>query len=117
MSERTTVAWKVLTGGQMAEFLAAGHFAGASVDLADGYIHMSTLVQLAGTVEKHFAGQDGLFLAKVDLDALGDAVRWEAARGGVLFPHLYNRLPLSAVISHEPLRRNRAGTLVLPVQD
>ncbi len=117
MTEPKTVAWKVLTGGELAEFLDAGHFAGAPVDLADGYIHMSTIVQLAGTVEKHFAGQEGLFLAKVDLDALGDAVLWEASRGGELFPHLYGRLPISAVIIHEPLRRNLDGTLVLPVQD
>lgn len=117
MSKPTNVAWKVLTGGQMAEFLAAGHFSGAPVDLADGYIHMSAIDQLAGTVEKHFAGQEGLFLAKVDLDALGDAIRWEESRGGALFPHLYGRLSLSAVIIHEPLRRNRDGSLVLPIQD
>ena len=63
------VAYKVLTAPQMAELLAQGSFAGAPVDVADGYIHLSTEAQLAETVDKHFAGQDGLHLALVDLAA------------------------------------------------
>lgn len=92
-------AFKVLTAGQWAQFSADGQFLGAPVDLADGYIHMSTADQLQGTIDKHFAGQTGLVVAEVDLIALGDAVRWEVSRGGALFPHLYAALPLSAVKS------------------
>ena len=109
------VAWKILTGPQMAALLAQGSFAGAPVDLADGYIHMSTQDQLAGTLAKWFAGQDDLHLAAVDLAALGDAIRWEEARGGALFPHIYADLPLSAVLVHAPLRWAAPGEPVLPV--
>lgn len=100
-----SIAWKVLTASQLAMLLAEGSFAGAPVDLADGYIHLSTAEQLPETLAKHFAGQSDLHLAAVDLAALGDFVRWEPSRGGQLFPHLYRALPLTAVISHEALTR------------
>jgi uncharacterized protein (DUF952 family) len=74
-------------------------FAGAPVDLADGYIHLSTADQLQGTLDKHFADQSGLVIAEIDLGLLGDTIRWEVSRGGALFPHIYGPLPLSAVLS------------------
>ena len=110
-----TTAYKVLTAGQMATLEADGTFAGAPVDLADGYIHLSTAAQLTETVAKHFAGQDDLHIAAVDLDALGDAVKWEESRGGELFPHLYCALPLDAVIAYGPLERDEDGRVKLPV--
>ncbi|MES2289359.1 MAG: DUF952 domain-containing protein [Pseudomonadota bacterium] len=91
------VAYKVLNADQWATFERDGVFTGAPVDLADGYIHMSTADQLDETVAKHFAAQSNLTVAEIDLTALGDAIRWEVSRGGALFPHLYAPLPLSAV--------------------
>jgi uncharacterized protein (DUF952 family) len=108
------VAWKVLTAPQMAQLLAGGGFAGAPVDLADGYIHLSTAEQLRETLAKHFADQCDLHLAAVDLAALGDAIRWEPSRGGQLFPHIYGGLPLTAVIAHGPLTYADNATPVLP---
>jgi uncharacterized protein (DUF952 family) len=109
-----SVAWKVLTGPQMAALLAEGRFAGAPVDLVDGYIHLSTAEQLAETVARHFAGQSDLYLVAVDLAVLGDAVRWEASRGGQLFPHVYGVLPLAAVVGHGALSYAADGAVVLP---
>ena len=100
MSDPPAHAFKVLTAEQFAGWQASGSFAGAPVDLADGYIHLSTAEQLAGTLDKHFAGQRGLVIAEIDLTLLGDAVRWEPSRGGALFPHVYGPLPISAMISH-----------------
>jgi uncharacterized protein (DUF952 family) len=96
------LAYKVLTAGQWVD-LQAGRFAGAPVDMADGYVHLSTAEQLGETLAKHFAGQTGLVVAAVDLDRLGDAVKWEVSRGGALFPHLYGRLTMDAVVSWEAL--------------
>ncbi len=106
-------AYKVLTGTEFAA-LAAGCFEGAPVDLADGYIHLSTAAQLTGTVDKHFAGQSGLMVVAVDLAALGEAVRWEISRGGQKFPHLYGRLRMAAVTAHAPLARAADGSVKLP---
>ena len=82
---------------------ATGSFAGAPVDIADGYIHFSTAAQVRETARRHFAGQDDLVLAAVDAGALGAALRHEPSRGGDLFPHLYGALPLSAVLWVRPL--------------
>lgn len=112
---RPAIAFKVLTAGQIKVLQADSTFAGAPVDLADGYIHLSTAAQLGGTVDKHFAGQGDLHLVAVDLAALGNAVKWEPSRGGDLFPHIYAALPLSAVIAHGPLERDGAGAIRLPV--
>jgi uncharacterized protein (DUF952 family) len=94
----TQTAFKILTADQWAQFEADGVFNGAPIDLADGYIHMSTAEQTDETLAKHFAGQVGLVIAEVDLSGFGDALKWEVSRGGALFPHLYAPLPMSAVV-------------------
>lgn len=115
MSGLPLVAYKVLTGSQMAALETDGVFAGAPIDLADGYIHLSTDSQVTETVDKHFAGQTGLHVAAVDLAVLADAVKWEASRGGQLFPHIYAALPLNAVLAYGPLERTADGQVRLPV--
>lgn len=101
-SSRPATAYKILTADQWAQFQADGMFYGAPVDLADGYIHLSASDQLQGTLDKHFAGQDGLVIAEVDLAALGDTIKWEVSRGGALFPHIYGALPMAAVLGFKP---------------
>jgi beta-hydroxylase len=96
-------AFKILTAEQWAAWQSSGHFAGAPIDLSDGFIHLSAADQVAGTLEKHFAGQSGLILAEIELVRLGDAVKWEPSRGGALFPHVYAPIPLSAVLSARPM--------------
>jgi uncharacterized protein (DUF952 family) len=112
---RPATAYKVLTADQMAVLEQEGVFTGAPVDVADGYIHLSTAAQLTETVDKHFAGQSDLHIAAVDLEAMGEAVKWEESRGGQLFPHLYVDLPLAAVIAYGPMKRDDDGTVRLPV--
>ena len=94
---QTIAAFKILTADQWAAFERDGIFTGAPVDLADGYIHLSTAGQLEETLAKHFAGQTNLVVAEIDLDALGETVRWEVSRGHQLFPHIYGVLPMRAV--------------------
>jgi uncharacterized protein (DUF952 family) len=88
---------------------AAGVFVGSPIDRADGYIHFSTAAQAPETAAKWFAGRDDLVLAAVEADALGPALRWEPARGGALFPHLYGRLALEAVVWARPLPLDKGG--------
>lgn len=115
MSDRPTTAYKVLTADQMAALERDGSFAGAPVDLADGYIHMSTAEQLTETVDKHFAGQGDLHVAAIDLGSFGASLKWEESRGGRLFPHLYGPLLLETVVAYSPLERASDGTIRLPV--
>jgi uncharacterized protein (DUF952 family) len=113
VSARPDTAYKVLTADQMRD-LEADRFAGAPIDLADGSIHLSTSDQLTETVDRHFVGQSDLWVAAIDLAALGEAVRWEESRGGALFPHIYGPLPLDTVIAYGPLERDD-GMVKLPV--
>lgn len=115
MIDRPTTAYKVLTAEQMAALERDGSFAGAPVDLADGFIHLSTAAQLTETVDKHFAGQSDLHVAAVDLASFAEALRWEESRGGQMFPHLYAPLALETVIAYSPLERGADGTVRLPV--
>lgn len=109
------VAYKILTKQQMDVLEHQGSFEGAPIDLADGYVHLSTAAQAQETLEKHFAGQSDLWLAAVDLEALGDAVKWEESRGGQLFPHLYAPMTLNTVIAYGPVGYEPDGSLKLPV--
>jgi uncharacterized protein (DUF952 family) len=103
IGSRKTSAVKILTAAQWHDWQVSGIFVGAPVDLADGYIHLSTDDQVIGTLERHFAGQTDLVLAEIDLSMLGDTVKWETSRGGALFPHVYGAIPLAAVNVAHPL--------------
>jgi uncharacterized protein (DUF952 family) len=97
------LVYKICSAGLWREAEAAGVFAGAAIDRADGFIHFSTGAQVRETAAKHFRGQDDLVLVAIDPDTLGMALRWEPSRGGDLFPHLYGPLPLAAVRWVRPL--------------
>lgn len=95
------IAFKILTAQQWTDFERDQIFQGSQMDMADGYIHLSTAEQLPETLEKHYAGQSDVIIAEVDLSGFGADLRWEASRGGQLFPHLYGRLPMAAIVRVE----------------
>lgn len=97
------IVYKIFRSDEWAALRREGTSAGAPVDLADGYVHLSTPEQAAETAAKHFAGEEGLFLLGIDTERLGDALKWEPSRGGALFPHLYRDLRLSDVAWAQPL--------------
>ena len=92
-----TLIYKICSDALWREAERVGVFAGAAIDLEDGYIHFSTAAQAPETAARHFAGQGELVLVAVAAEALGDGLRWEPSRGGDLFPHLYGPLRLDAV--------------------
>jgi uncharacterized protein (DUF952 family) len=106
--------YKICDAGLWREAERAGSFAGAPVDLADGYIHFSTAAQVRETAARHFAGKTDLVLVAVEAEALGNSLRYEPSRGGALFPHLYEPLPLSAVRWVKPLRHGADGRHEFP---
>jgi uncharacterized protein (DUF952 family) len=107
------IAYKVLTSEEW-NALCADEFEGSPIDQADGFIHLSTAAQLTETVERYFRGHEGLVIAAIDLNALGDSVRWETSRGGQRFPHFYGRLRPGHVDASRQLERHADGTVHLP---
>jgi uncharacterized protein (DUF952 family) len=96
-----------------AEAARQGHFPGSADNIRDGFIHLSAAHQLAGTLAKHFAGEDGLVLLALDRERLGPALKWEVSRGD-RFPHLYAPLDLAALLWAERLPLGDDGRHILP---
>lgn len=96
--------FKIFTSDQWAAIQRDGTFAGSEDDRRDGYIHMSAEPELESTLKKHFTGQAGLIIAEIAIDRLGAALKWEIARDGALFPHLYAPLNLDDVITSEVIK-------------
>jgi uncharacterized protein (DUF952 family) len=109
-----TLIYKICSEALWREAERAGVFAGAAIDLEDGYIHFSTAAQAPETAARHFAGQGELVLVAVAAEALGDGLRWEPSRGGDLFPHLYGSLRLGAVRWVRALSLGPDGRHVFP---
>jgi uncharacterized protein (DUF952 family) len=95
--------------------VADGVYAGSSQDRADGFIHFSAGEQVKESARRHRAGQSDLVLLVVDGDQLGDALRWEEARGGEMFPHLYGSLPINAVMEVHALPLDTHGDHRFPL--
>ena len=109
----TDIAYKIVDVAEWRAAVAEGRYDGAPVDLADGYIHMSTEAQLAETARRNFAGRDGLLLLDVDMGRLDGDVVWEPSRGGALFPHLYAALPVAAVVATRAFKVDAEGRMTI----
>lgn len=109
-----TAIFKIADLNAWSEACARGVYLGSDADKRDGFIHFSARHQLSETARKHFAGQSGLVLIAFDSAALGPGLRWEASRGGDLFPHLYAPLPTKAALWTKPLTLGEDGTPDLP---
>ena len=74
----------------------------SDLDESSGFIHLSTSIQVPGTLKHFFADRSQVFILRVPLVPVEKLIKWEDAkrevcgsRGGEgLFPHLYNGLKL-----------------------
>jgi uncharacterized protein (DUF952 family) len=94
--------YKILPSKDWEEAVAKGRYEGSAADAADGFIHLSAARQLAGTARKYFVGQEGLVLVAFDEESLSP-LRWEASRGGDLFPHVYGAIATATAVWVKPL--------------
>lgn len=99
------VIYKICTASEWSDAQAAGVYRGSADDARDGFIHLSTLAQMAVTAAKYFSGKADLVLVAVSTEAAGRSttLKWERSRGGALFPHLYGDLQQDAVLWVRPL--------------
>ncbi|MEN9895776.1 MAG: hypothetical protein RIR97_1628 [Pseudomonadota bacterium] len=106
--------YKIVPASLWVEAEANGLFKGASIDLADGFIHLSTREQVAETARLYFRGQTDLLLVELDGDALGERLVYEKSRNAALFPHFYGEIPVAAVVSKYVMTVNERGEFVFP---
>ena len=100
--EQALLAWQA--GEYSPETLAEG-----------GFVHCSTIDQVLEVANLRFADQSGLVLLEIDPSQLGGVVVEENLEGGEeLYPHIYGRLPMSAVSAVHDFPRNGSGSFDLP---
>jgi beta-hydroxylase len=110
---RPALAYKILTPPQADAFTQQGSFAGSPVDLQDGYIHLSGVDTLLGTLNKWYADAAQVEIFEIDLSVFDKTLKWEPSRGGALFPHLYATLPFRTVTRQWTVQ-SVGGTYDLP---
>lgn len=74
----------------------------SDLDESSGFIHLSTSIQVPGTLKHFFADQSRVFVLCVPLAPVEKLIRWEDPKAEVCgprggdgwFPHLYNGLKL-----------------------
>ena len=87
------------------------------LDTEDGFIHLSTAAQLAGTLSFYFKESDSVFLLQLDLDKIdGEKLIFEEPHinGGKRkspFPHLYSELYTNQISNIWNIER---GAFILP---
>lgn len=112
-----TTIYHLADAQAFAAAMEQGSYAGTVQDRADGFIHFSCANQVIESARRHRAGHEGLVLVAVAAESLGPELKWESARGGQLFPHLYGLLPRRAVLSVRPLPLGPDGLHVFPPLD
>jgi uncharacterized protein (DUF952 family) len=107
--------YKIFLQIEWNEMLANRYFSGSVDDKRDGFIHLSTSIQLAETLSKHFHGQDSIVVAEVDAEKNSELLKYEFSRGGNKFPHLYGNLELSSIINYWTLSPDDKGAYDLSI--
>ncbi len=108
------IVLKILSEEEWERAKTQGIFTGSTADIADGFIHLSTPDQFAGTAEKYFRGQNDLVVTAFRTDDLGQNLKWEVSRGGDLFPHYYGNLPTDKALWTEAASLDTDGIPILP---
>lgn len=106
--------YRIMSPSDWDAFQKRGEFVGAPHDIADGFIHFSSAAQLAQTARLHYRAPGDCIVLEVAVTALPRPPVWESSRGGDLFPHLYDNLPLGAVTQTYTLRRGADGEYIMP---
>jgi uncharacterized protein (DUF952 family) len=106
--------YKIVKSSHWHDAVAGSAFEGSADDIRDGFIHLSALHQLQGTLTKHFQRQADLVLVAFNASHLGDALKWQVSRGGDKFPHLYAPLETRHALWTKPLMLDGEGVPLVP---
>lgn len=98
---------KILTPNEWAIAQDQPAYSGTPLDEKDGFIHLSTPEQVTATLQRFFPDIAAVVILTINGDHLGEKLKFEENHGKS-FPHLYGKLPISAVTGIE-YRRCREG--------
>jgi uncharacterized protein (DUF952 family) len=97
------IIYHVTTKQAWQEATAQGFYTTASLE-AEGFIHCSQDHQVAGVLERYFAGQTDLIKLTIDTNKLTSrfVFDWSPSTADT-FPHIYGPINLDAVLASEDL--------------
>lgn len=77
----------------------------------EGFIHCSNAHQYVWVANQRFRGRTDLVVLHIDPARLGVEIRHENLEGGTdLFPHVYGKIPVAAVVDVTPMRPGPDGS-------
>jgi uncharacterized protein (DUF952 family) len=107
------VIYHIASRTDWADAVAAGEYRvstrGRTLE-QEGFIHASTVGQVAGVANRFYADAEDLLVLVIDPERLTSPLRYEAVPGAPEpFPHIYGPLNVDAVIGSAELRRDADG--------
>ena len=81
---------------------------------AEGFIHCSYRNQVVDTAGRYYAGTQCLLLLEIDPAKLESRLEIEKSTGDALFPHVYGRINLDAVIRVAEFEPGADGKFTFP---
>jgi len=107
--------YKICPAASWADAQTSGCLPVSRDDQRDGFVHLSTASQVRGSLRRHFAAQPDLILLEIPESRIpAGELRWEPARSGELFPHLYSALVSKLVARAIALPLGADGNHELP---
>ena len=99
MSDKHDFVYRLATSAEWIATEENGVAPTRDIDKRDGYIHLSTRMQVIETANMHFTGVRDLLALEIPLAAIADQVKFELAqKRGEEFPHLYGALRREHVV-------------------
>ena len=80
----------------------------------EGFIHCSTLQQVAPVANRYFLGQANLLLLCINSEQVQAEIKYEALVGDEAYPHIYGPLNLDAVTQVVSWAAQPDGSFELP---
>ena len=109
-----TTIFHITTMAEANEAAKSGEYAPRAFE-REGFIHCSYAHQVCNVANRRFKGRTDLVLFEIDRTKLPHKVIDENLEGGTeLFPHIYGRLAMSAVMQTHAFPCNDAGEFQFP---
>lgn len=86
----------------------------APIDREDGYVHFSTSDTVQETLTLWFSGIEDAYLIAFRAEDFSESLKWEPARKGTLFPHVYGRVRADQALKVWKLNEQADGAPVAP---
>jgi len=92
----------------------SGEYLAESLE-TEGFMHCSESEdQMIQVANRLYSDQREMLVLDVDTARMVSPVKYEAARSGGIFPHIYGPLNTDAVTRTRPLRKEPGGSFYLP---